>query len=104
MISPKPEQIQTEQINNLKGYIMKTIKVNKPTKEGFHALQICMCEFTQSTCYLRPEMYSDNTFIENFWDLRNEVKKMVSEGKICMPMFCTSKNKEVPCIYNSLVF
>lgn len=33
----------------------ESIFVNKPTLEGLQALKIALVEFTEQTCYLRPE-------------------------------------------------
>ena len=79
----------------------ESIFVNKPTLEGLQALKIALVEFTEQTCYLRPEMWYGN-FIENFWYARKEVIRLAKKG-ICKPMFICNGNT-VPCIYNRLIF
>lgn len=80
----------------------KTINVKRPTIEGFNALKTCMAELTGCVCYLRYDMYLGNTFVENFWHLRNEIKKLAASGAVAKSMFVDYKGNKIPPIYNRL--
>ena len=82
-----------------------SIKVNRPSKEGFEALKRCMYEFTGQTCWLRPDAYILDGFVSNFWYLRNEIKEFVRQGKTPAYYFVNYETRQqVPYIINRLIF
>lgn len=84
---------------------MESIKVNKPTKEGFKALKKCMYELTGQVCWLLPETYYySGGFISAFWFLRNEIKELVKNGAVSKYSFIDGYGEQVPYIYSRLIF
>lgn len=86
---------------------METVKLNRPSKEGFNAISKALFELSGNEYYLRPlcEQEDKPNFIDLFWLRKRELKEKVKEyGGIFTHHFCKLDGTIIPFIYNSLEF
>lgn len=86
---------------------MATIKLNRPSNIGLHALNRALYELTGKQYYLLPlcEQCFKPNVIELFWLRKRELKEKVKEyGGIFTHKLCRIDGTIIPFIYNSLEF